>query len=913
MQHLFFHKRFRYFFSLVLSVVIFSIPFCEVYAVSIPSASSVANKLEKRYNVNLESIKNAGQGFNVSNTKKNVPEVSLFFSTPDPKSGQKITARALPVYFSNSEESLYYTWYLKRKDCNAGTCDYNGDGRYDSRDWRIEAATLLVQNGFDSVEAGMVYAGDTDDDGYKARFGGDNKEGKNDYCGVYDTRSGEVYELADAGLTTFFCPAGKFPVCMGGEVGIDPVMSQFDPTMTSSISSFSQTPVDCFVPGGCFPVGAPVCKGGSIPTCADGIPCCVDDPISSTSCSSLLVDCSAVPSAKITNLCKHVFADSPVGSTGDGVFGVNEERFWKTNPDDPSTANNGNKDEANVVGFGLSDFTWTYFAGDQLGVAVEGTSLIPTKHDDSSYLVMWAFPKNRCMPSLVGANTGEYVQDVKGYAVTFPSTDLDPNDCIELNLIDPTEGGQPTNLDVSVTVSPTSFVNDESADASGDVAFVQATINNATRENASIRYRWTIELSDNPRFSNPNNITAGAVAAELVNRVEGNGLDQLVFKLDMKAALLGALSGRSGYIRFKVRVEEDVDGGGVRKGKSDVIAKFTSIGKRIVAYRVDPVVVGANTHVKLHNSPILKDNVICEDTPLERSLCRVVKNEVVGVKIDGAGLKDFSWQVNRNPLTCTKQFTSPDCLDGVQGNVAFLPITGEVGDSYDVSVTANTVSGETITISRVFHVVEPFVTIVSDNNSVAWPKLLGYYRDVLGKADPSICPSGMCPDYSDNAIQAFQDTSVTLKAVYVPGFLGSASGLEKVWMLDDDIIAETAPNTIAFPTNKAAGATYDVSFKAFSVQSDLMRRALHDVWGISPLDSTEIRFNGSAQIEVQSNLLAAGSEKGIKKYYALLSSYVPETMLLTIRMFLVGMLLLFCARFIGSLSSRHTISYEVTS
>ena len=911
MQHLFFHKWFRYFSSLLLSLVIFATPFFEIYAASIPSVSKVASKLEKRYNVNLESIKNAGQSFNVSNTKKNVPEVSLFFSTPDPKSGQKITARALPVYFSNSEESLYYTWYLKRKDCNANTCDYNGDGKYNSKDWRIEAATLLVQNGFDSVEAGMVYAGDTDSDGYKARFGGDNKEGKNDYCGVYDTRSGEIYELADTGSnTTFSCPAGKYPACMDGEVGIDPVTSQIDSSMISPVTPFSETPVDCFAPGGCSPVGTPVCTGGSIPACANGIPCCVDDPAASTSCSAPLAVCNAVPSANVGNLCKHVFADSPVGSTGDGVFGVNEEQFWKTNPDDPSTANNGNKDEANVVGFGLSDFSWTYFAGDQVGVAVEGTSLIPTKHDDSSYLVMWAFPKNRCMPSLVGANTGEYVQNVKGYPVTFPTTNLDPNDCIELNLIDPTEGGQPTNLEVNVTASPTSLVNDESADGSGDVAFVQATINNATRESSSIRYKWSIELSDNPRFSNSNNITAGAVSAELVRSVEGSGLDQLSFKLDMKPALLGALSGRSGYIRFRVRVEEDVDGGGVRKGKSDVIVKFTSIGKRIVAYRVDPVVVGANTHVKLHNSPIPKDNFICEDTSLERSLCRVVKNEVVGLKIDGAGLKDFSWQVNRNPLTCTKQFTSPDCLDGAQGNIAFLPITGEVGDSYDVSVTANTVSGETITISRVFHVVEPFVTIVSDNKATAWPKLLGFYRDVLGKADPAICPSGMCPDYSDNALQAFQDSSITLKAVYVPGFLGAASGLEKVWMLDDDIIAETAPNTIDFPINKAVGATYDVSFKAFSVQADLMRRALHDVWGISPLDSTEIRFTGSVQVEVQSNLLAEGNQKGITKYYALLSSYIPETLLFTIRMFLIGTLLLFCASFVSSLSSRRKAYQE---
>ena len=201
-------------------------PFSSAQAASVPSVGKVASKLEKRYNINGDSVRDVMQGFNVNSSKKTTPEVSVFFSPSDPKSGEKITARAMPIYFSNPSESLYYTWYLKRKDCNAARCDYNGDGAYNSKDWRIEAASILVQNGYDSVDPGTSYIVDDDNDGYKARFGGDNKEGKADYCAVYDPRSGDVYELVDSGSSvSFSCPAGLSATCLEGETHINPETS----------------------------------------------------------------------------------------------------------------------------------------------------------------------------------------------------------------------------------------------------------------------------------------------------------------------------------------------------------------------------------------------------------------------------------------------------------------------------------------------------------------------------------------------------------------------------------------------------------------------------------------------------------------------------------------------------------------
>ena len=886
-------------------------PFSSAQAASVPSVGKVANQLEQRYNIDGDSIRDTMQSFNVNSRKKTTPEVSIFFSPSDPKSGEKITARAMPIYFSNPPESLYYTWYLKRKDCNAARCDYNGDGAYNSKDWRIEAASILVQNGYDNADPGTSYAVDDDGDGYKARFGGDNKEGRTDYCAVYEPRSGDVYELANPGSSvSFSCPAGTFPICLEGETKIDPVTSTVTfggggvdafgiPVGNSgggTITPFSETPPDCNS-GGCTPVGAPVCNNGSVPSCTSGSPCCVANPDTATTCSSSLTSCSAVTSGSVTNLCKHVFAHPGSGMvSGDGSFGSGEEEFWKTNPRDPSTANNGQKDEATVVGFGADEFSWTYFSGDEVGVAVEGTSMIPTKHDDSSSYVMWAFSKNKCYPSLVGGSTGQYVQSVKSYPVTFPTADMDPNDCIPYNLVNPTEGGQSSNLSIQLDINSGSLTNDETSDKSGDFVTVQAAIDNALQESGNMHYDWVIDISDNPRFTSPTNITAMAIGSELVTRTKGNDLSTLHFKMNIPASSLGSMSGGTGYIRFRLRAEENIEGGGIRKGNSEVIAKFTSTGKRIQAYLVDPVIVGSRTHVKLNTG-----KMICNDSALERTACQVIKNEVIGLKIDGSGFRDFSWQINQRPLTCNQAGVSPDCSDTSQGNTAFFPVTGNTGDSYEVTVTAiNTATGQEVTLSRLFYVIDPYVQIVSPDASVAWKKLLGFYRDVLGTATTN-CPGGLCPNYSEEALQTFTGSTVVLKAEYLPRFITSHPGLHTQWRVDGEPIEESATDTISFQIRKYAGTSYDISFQAIILQTDLMRRALYDIWNVSPLDSIESDFSGKMQVEVQDAQMASGDQKGIRKYYALLSSYVPETFLFTFRVLLLGFLALFVTYFFGSL------------
>ena len=73
--------------------------------------------------------------------------------------------------------------------------------------------------------------------------------------------------------------------------------------------------------------------------------------------------------------CKHKFARCGNYVTGDGKFGMGEEKCWKTNPESADTDGDGVVDEADVAGLGQNQLTWRYKKGDRVGVIVEGTSV----------------------------------------------------------------------------------------------------------------------------------------------------------------------------------------------------------------------------------------------------------------------------------------------------------------------------------------------------------------------------------------------------------------------------------------------------------------------------------------------------------------------------------------------------------
>lgn len=872
------------------------IPSALARGIKIPSPSQVAAELENRYHINLGSVQNQSELFNVANQKKTVPEASLFFSPSDPKSGQKITASAMPSFFSNEKGSLYFLWYLKRSDCDIDSspsgairakCDADNNGRINVNDWKVEAMRALALNGFDNTET--AYGSDSDSDGYRARYGGDNKVGVANRCATYDSASGNIYEIGSAGSSLMdVCASGLTPVCM----------TPRDEVEAGSFTSGDGSPFTVTTSTTCDLSGYPSCSGGTV-TCSSGSLTCVAEPYA-TSCgsSALSTACSVTTSGGFTSQCQHLFPQVSGQTSGDGSFGADEERFWGTNPNDPDTADNNNKDEANIVGLGQDTFSWTYDSGDKVGVAIEGTSMITTKHDDSSSYVMWAFSKNNCPISIAG-NIGSYSESIRGYSVPFSTAEANLNDCLERNLVDPVEGGQPTRMEVSVSADPENPVNDESGDMAGDVVTAYATVSNGAGTEGAL-FDWTVSIANNIQFDNSgsgrrsNNITDELKEEKLLNFTRGNGLSSISLPMNMPTTWENGLrladyvnSDGIGYIRFAVTVSENFATDVARKGRGDVVVKFQTIRDRIGAYRA--TAEPTSLELSFQNS-----DEICDDNLFRRAICPVVKNEIVGLKVGSSGFTDYRWTVNGRPLLCSDKLSS-QCSDEASTNVTFLPIFGETDDTFTVSVDAmDVISGKRATLSRIFRIVDPTVEIVSADTSQTWPKFLGQYKDASGR---------LYSDLSRNIFQAFGSGRLRLEASFNPPFL--QRGAVGVWTVNGEVVTENADGEIDLPIDSTSGSSiYNVAFKASTIQSPEIRQALQTHWNISVFDSGEEYFSKSVQVEIvegeDDEVIVTGFLPG-SKAFAGLASYIPASVLFTIKAFFSMALILLLSGFMMAL------------
>lgn len=782
-----------------------------------PSPAEIADDMEDRYHISGSTVRDYAEGFNVSTEKGYSPEVSLFFSPSDPKIGEKVIAKAFPSFFSNPDDQLFYTWYLKRDGCDLDNpehdyCDADEDGRMSVNDWKVAAARILVSDNAD--REGFVYDNDDDGDGYDADYGGELEADTNDWCYMQDTRSGELYELENGCVHLFPVPSGT------GE------------------------------------------------------------------------------------------------ETGDGSFGVDEEYFWHSNPHDPDTGDNGNKDEANAVGLGQESFTWNYQAGDQLGVVVEGTSMISTKHDDSSKMVMWAFSQNERCPIV---NVDGYTQRVAGYDVYFQTTDPDRSDfddCLESNLVDPTEGGQAKSkkLELSVSATPENPTNDSGEGFSGDTVFATAAVTNSSRTSSEILYSWSVWLSDNP-VDGWRDVTGALRDADLLPAYSGNGLNDISVKLNMDDGLLGQY-GVGGvdpiYMRIQVEAQENFSTEldvARPSGESDVIVRISNTDKRIESYTA-VAIPGDAYRVDLGDSDDADADAltpICDTyypnpsstgeamENLNRIACRVIRNEIIGVRVDPSGLENFNWSVNGVPLRCTAG-VSPNAAcqnDNGSGNVAFFAVAGEPGETYTVSLEAvDTQTGQSLSLSRKYQIVEPEILIESADENYIWPKYVGTFTELNGQSHMEL---------SDTVFETNVGDPVTFTARTVPGYVENYLSAY-AWTVDGVEVGESSPLYISYqpPIEKRVGQAYFVRLSGIVTLPTDIRMALRDVWGIDALESD----GSDISQEVRVGVVETGEDygdAGSNRFFATVSRYVPPFVFFAFRMILTTALLLFTVGFVTSL------------
>lgn len=900
-----------------------------VLALKIPSANKVASDLEQRYHINSSSIQNLGESLNVSDGKTTPPEVMLSFSPSNPKPGEKITARALPSYFSNPKETLYFSWYIKHDGCEIASrgssdyrasCDVNDDNRVNEEDWKVEASKILAQNGFDDR---VDTQGSWDEDGYRAYFGGD-KNLSPAYCYVHNFSNGDNYELIENGGNdddTSFLTGARFPNTLSacptqnvkcvddyietcsGDAGIslnetatiDGVISglftEYDACTDSGFDVYCN-PSQCYSdPSN---PGEEVCDVN----CPLGTqPYCISDTFLDPSCDDLsegLMSCSTsgtpitycrtdqLASSTVASACKHLFPNSDSNVTGNNSFGTTEEEFWGTNPRDPDTSDKGQNDEATIAGLGMDEITWNYMAGDKIGVVVEGKSVIPTKHDNASMMIMWAFPKNKCDVQ----NIGSYQKTIKGYPVTIPTATMDINDCLEDNLVDPMEGGQPTNLEVSLEYGPDSPNNDASGRKMGDMVSIQAVSANGDRDTSQTYYRWDVRRLNTPNKEMSLNLDDWESVSALssfrqeteMSLLEGNNISELGFVLNVasNSSNYGAIFNNEGigYLRVYVEVEEVFDSGLTRAGRSDVIIRVTSSSDRINLYsvNVDPDSLAIS----------LQDEICAEDIT-----CYVAAGQIIGARIESDDLSNYSWKLDGSNLQCNQEM-SGGCQDTRQTNVTFFPVVGESGRTFNLSLAANDIEGGTregnagVNLMRRFEVVNPYLKIIPEAG--AQRKVLGSYVDITGST-----PQEDLVNYSENLFVSTPGSSVSLVGEFHPEFIEDDSTIK--WFIDGVEQIGVSTNQMPFTVSKPAGSAYNISVEAEYFQSVPVRMALQEFWGIRQEESTEEVLSEFVQIEIGEGDVVV-NKKGINGIIATLSANLSGEVFFLLRIILTIFILI---------------------
>ena len=624
--------------------------------------------------------------------------------------------------------------------------------------------------------------------------------------------------------------------------------------------------------------------------CDDAMPILYNSQVPPSPLSPIVEDTLPIKCVKYrgNNKCAHLFSDMQNGNLGDGHYDMGDEQYWGTNPNVKSTLGNNQVDEANLIGLNMNKFTWTYQNGDKIGVAVEGPTGSTTKHDDSSYVITWAFSKNVCkefddyLDNIPVKDRQFYTEQNNTLSSSSSSSfgimtveDFDINRCLKENLIDPVFGGE-EQLKISLQYTPNNPKNIPGKN-SGDTVDVNATVDNASGSTLGYSFDWKIEASSDGS-NNPPVWSDVTDLFTLNDQKKGIGNDSFSFKLDAKETReIFKLNDKKAPIRVSVRVNES--GGAGRFGIGKVIIPITNTDENIEAYRTS---IESSGKVKI----ILSDNgLICSDANPDKpcaDIVPVVRNEIVGMKFsDENGIEQIVWAKDGNELFCDSKITN-DCSKDMR---QVIPISEIEGSTIEITATVRRNDGrDPQKFVRQFIVVEPSVKITS-TTSAAWEKITGYEKDLTGK---------MVAISSPDVFKTYFGKDVTLKASFTPSFIGEPVDnpvyVNYQWTLNGEVIGEKNNKPqLGLATSEEKGSIYSVSIDALYSQPIEKRKALQDFWGISAFNSQDTGMSHSIQIEAQKEEVPLDIQvSASKRFLASLIDNVSSQVLFMVRVLLSG-------------------------
>lgn len=931
---------------------------------------SILETIQTQLGFKISSVKNVAEMAESLQYKFDAPRVSLSFNPSSPVVGQRTTATAQTEYFKTPDKEMYFTWFLKSSNCPklldgtgkeriiqsgeaefSDTCDLDNDDDIDINDYKIKAARIIANAGFNWEEEKYETASN-DSDGFYAPFGGSANQYKETYMFLYNTKSGLFYpdqnyqltyetqgyvERSSANtVTTESCTCGTQGTTRTRSCPIytedgEPIKEQCEEdAQWGNITEPADGDTDCHWAYWCIDTGLDlpqVCHwenpGGGIVAyevcepdprrvkcenyildyecgCQEEVEDCVTDEDESWRSDqraderNYLINNTRNGIEDPVHLFPHSsdvedddgtdlgLKDSGSSNKEIGNFSIDQEKFWRTNPNDQDTGDYGQPDEASVIGLGMNKFSWTYQEGDEIGVVVEGTSYLPAKskmsgiseitsttaysnmgQGDSAYKITWAFSGKGCKPDKIGDSLcdtdnddedNDFI-DQRDEDCEERSIDHDINRyCLPNSFVSPTQKGEYDKLDITLNYYPEFPTNNpENIDiknvANMDFLQLHATTTLENGVNKNLFYKWSIYKGNgsDPESEDWTPITKDSLSG--VERTSGAGLDTLSLPLNF--------ADNPNYL--KVRVSVSMTGGEngdemINRGGAVVVVPLTPYQDKIKFYSVD-VIDDGSLLPKLQ-----KKSLICE----ESTDCYVSRNQIIAAEINKDKFQDFQWLLNGEAISYSfLEMASKSENNEEAPNLVFFPVpkNAQVGTKFILALKTtekpseanNNKGGKQQTFKKTFSVIEPDIRIfckeADKTEGKCAPEIMGFFKDYNGQE---------WPDESNNSIEIMENQSVTLE-MRVAGFIPNS---DVVWSIPEiSTYFKGKETTINLSDEKYANLNnFNMYVQTSYGPSDLEKKALNNYWDFQYADFYEKNLSTESKISIVSVLNESETE-----------------------------------------------------
>jgi hypothetical protein len=856
-------------------------------------ANELMQNTEGRYGFTENILRNADR-------KYSAPVAEITFDNTNPKPGEKVTAHALPEYFKNEAQNLYYTWYIIHTSGGTPQTATNS-----IKKGKAEAAKIMAQGDYDPDLDGQTYSNptkDPDNDGWpsvdsnsynsskdQAPMGGSDGKGgltsdssnldpslshycapksQASNCNLYTAKNSfsSYYQFNGAQSDTYCSTCASASLSWGtlsannqccylvtnpsdsGLIGYDPGTDYcpiaYDSSYEScfdydTLKSTNQSAIEACLFTECSADYNTIHGSNNFESGQnneDYSRCFKHDFGNSNSASGFrgYNGSNSTYGSDNSGLdynvsCKHKWEDAANYTSGSGKFPTGEEEYWKTDPTDPDTDGDGFVDGADIIGLGQQDFTWTYQAGDRIGVVVEGTSMLPTDEKNAYYKIMWGY-LDTCDSTKTGLMDNDECDSSDDYGYGFLATKA------------PGEEGD-EKIKISLSYTPENPIADSSGDNKDNIGIdgaisgadkinVSASLDNTELDSNSIYYTWEIQkgiLGDDTSWKKldlAKNFTTGTVSS-------GIGLSSFSFTPKTEA-----MSGSGELVYFKITlIASRSSGMQSKRGRASVTIPVNKKGIQLKLYQVDT-----------SGGKAVLGKEICNGY----AYCPVVQNQLLAAKASGSSYtssgSDFAWSINGESYPTPSN--PSDLFDGWSDTTTFFGIVENPGNT--LSITVNATPKDTlqpVTSTRYLSVISPSVSISTADSAASWANT--YTVDDNSRKDSFFTMA------SENVFKASTNSDVSYSLFFSPDYLyedPENTGVD--WKINGTSInsldfannsldisgvqTENDGKTLKFKTGSTEGASYAIQADAKKYWGTDEKNILATAWNLSPntLEST---------------------------------------------------------------------------